>query len=109
MFEHNNEPYYVISVVAKMLDLHPQTIRHYDRLGLIRPSRTAGKMRLFSKKDIERLEQIHSFTSLGVNLAGVEMLVNLMEKMEAMKQEMENDMEKMREELEALHKHFYGE
>ncbi|MCL5773139.1 MAG: MerR family transcriptional regulator [Firmicutes bacterium] len=109
MPEHDNEPFYVISVVAKMLDLHPQTIRHYDRLGLISPSRTAGKMRLFSKKDIERLEQIHSFTSVGVNLAGVEMLVNMMEKMVTMKQEMEEDMKKMQEELEAMHEHFYGE
>jgi len=73
-----------ISVVSRMLSLHPQTIRHYEKLGLISPSRTAGNVRLFSIRDVKRLRVIHMYTSKGVNLAGVEIIVELLERMEAL-------------------------
>lgn len=69
-----------ISVVSRMLDLHPQTIRHYERLGLVRPSRTRGNVRLFSARDVQLLRQIHTYTSRGVNLAGVEIIMELLER-----------------------------
>ena len=96
------QPYFVISVVSKMLDIHPQTIRHYERLGLITPHRTEGNIRLYSRRDIDRLEQICSFTNLGVNLAGVEVIVSLLEKMETAKNEMRREMQKMIEEIMQL-------
>ena len=74
-----------ISVVSKMLDLHPQTIRHYEKLGLVSPSRTAGNIRLFSLRDVHRIRQIHAYTSRGVNLAGVEIIVELLEEMDALR------------------------
>jgi len=85
-----------------MLNVHPQTIRHYERLGFLSPHRTGGNMRLFSKRDVERLEQICSFTNLGVNLAGVEVIVKLLEKMEHQKAELINEMEQLRKEMETM-------
>jgi MerR family transcriptional regulator/heat shock protein HspR len=70
-----------ISVVSRMLSLHPQTIRNYERLGLVNPSRTSGNIRLFSMRDVQRLRQIHTYTSRGVNLAGVEIIVELLERL----------------------------
>lgn len=73
-----DEPCYVISVAAKLVELHPQTLRYYDRIGLIRPSRTAGRMRLYSQRDIETLRKIVRVTQdLGVNLAGAEVILNM--------------------------------
>ena len=98
----NSQPYFVISVVSKMLNIHPQTIRHYERLGLINPHRTEGKMRLYSKRDIDRLEKICSFTDLGVNLAGVEIIVNLLEKMETVKFHLDMEIIELRNEINRL-------
>ena len=102
MSNDKQEPYFVISVVSKMLNVHPQTIRHYERLGLLNPHRTDGNMRLYSHSDIGRLEQICSFTNLGVNLAGVEIIVNMIEKMEKIKAEMRKEMIKKSEEIDSL-------
>ena len=102
MSNDKQEPYFVISVVSKMLNVHPQTIRHYERLGLLNPHRTDGNMRLYSHSDIGRLEQICSFTNLGVNLAGVEIIVNMIEKMEKIKAEMRKEMSKKSEEINNL-------
>ena len=102
MSSDKQEPYFVISVVSKMLNVHPQTIRHYERLGLLNPHRTDGNMRLYSHSDIDRLEQICSFTNLGVNLAGVEVIVNMIEKMEKIKAEMRKEMSKKSEEINNL-------
>ena len=102
MSNDKQEPYFVISVVSKMLNVHPQTIRHYERLGLLNPHRTDGNMRLYSHSDIDRLEQICSFTNLGVNLAGVEIIVNMIEKMERIKAEMRKEMSKKSEEINNL-------
>lgn len=78
----HDEPCYVISVAAKLLDIHPQTLRSYERLGLISPSRSAGRIRLYSLSDIERLRKIQSLVNdLGVNLAGVEVIMRLQRQM----------------------------
>lgn len=94
----SDEPCYVISVAAKLVELHPQTLRYYERLGLVVPSRSRGRVRLYSQRDIERLQRIaRLIDELGVNLAGVEVILNMSERMEQMQQEMEA----VRAELEA--------
>lgn len=81
---------YTISVVAKLYEVHPQTLRLYEREGLIKPSRSQGNTRLFTDEDLKRLEVILSLTrELGVNLAGVEIILNMREKMDAMQREFE--------------------
>ncbi len=81
---------YTISAVADQYGLHPQTLRLYEREGLLQPSRSEGNTRLYTDKDLERLELILSLTrDLGVNLAGVEIILNMREKMDAMQQEFE--------------------
>src|SRR5438270_10250663 len=81
---------YTISAVAEMYDIHPQTLRLYEREGLLKPSRSEGNTRLFEDADLERLEVILSLTrDLGVNLAGVEIILNMREKMAQMQREFE--------------------
>lgn len=78
----------MISVVAEMFDVHPQTLRTYEREGLIRPSRTEGNTRLYSEEDLERIDLILRLTNeLGVNLAGVEVILNMRDRMEQMRRE----------------------
>ncbi len=81
---------YTISVVAEQYDIHPQTLRMYEREGLLKPSRTEGNTRMFTDADMERLEVILSLTrDLGVNLAGVEIILNMRVKMEEMQGQMQ--------------------
>lgn len=81
---------YTISAVAEMYEIHPQTLRMYEREGLLKPSRSEGNTRLYEDPDLERLELILSLTrDLGVNLAGVEIILNMREKMDAMQREFE--------------------
>ena len=81
---------YTISAVAEEFELHPQTLRLYEREGLLKPSRSEGNTRLYTDTDLERLELILSLTrDLGVNLAGVEIILNMREKMDAMQREFE--------------------
>jgi MerR family transcriptional regulator/heat shock protein HspR len=81
---------YTISAVATQYDIHPQTLRLYEREGLLKPSRSEGNTRLYTDSDLERLEIILSLTrDLGVNLAGVEIILNMREKMDAMQREFE--------------------
>lgn len=88
---------YTISAVAEMFDIHPQTLRLYEREGLLKPSRSDGNTRLFSDEDLERLEIILSLTrDLGVNLAGVEIIINMREKMDSMQREFERFFEYLR-------------
>lgn len=83
-----NEAYYMISVVSKMYNIHPQTLRLYEKHGLLTPTRTEGNTRLYSQRDIERLEVILNLArDLGVNLAGIEVILNMRKKMEEMQQE----------------------
>lgn len=95
-----NEPVYMISVAARLCDLHPQTLRLYERLGLVRPHRVGRKNRMYSEADIERLRQIQRLTQdLGVNLAGVEIILDLLEKLQKMQDRVEM-MERARAEME---------
>jgi MerR family transcriptional regulator, heat shock protein HspR len=81
---------YTISAVADEYSIHPQTLRLYEREGLLKPSRSEGNTRLYTDTDLERLEVILSLTrDLGVNLAGVEIILNMREKMDAMQHEFE--------------------
>ncbi|MFM8439663.1 MAG: MerR family transcriptional regulator, partial [Acidobacteriota bacterium] len=81
---------YTISAVAELYDIHPQTLRMYEREGLLKPSRSLGNTRLYTDADLERLEVILSLTrELGVNLAGVEIIINMREKMHEMQREFE--------------------
>lgn len=81
---------YTISAVAELFEIHPQTLRLYEREGLLKPSRSEGNTRLYEDSDIERLEIILSLTrDLGVNLAGVEIILNMREKMDQMQKEFE--------------------
>ena len=92
--------YYMISVVAQKYDIHPQTLRLYEREGLLRPSRTEGNTRLYSDDDLAQLETILSLTrDLGVNLAGVEIILNMRRKMERMQGEVNEFMEYVKHEL----------
>lgn len=89
---------YTISAVAEMFDIHPQTLRLYEREGLIKPSRSDGNTRLYSDEDLERLEVVLSLTrDLGVNLAGVEIIINMREKMASMQQEFERFFEYLKD------------
>ena len=98
MFD-DNEPCYVISVVARMLGVSAQTLRYYEREGLIEPSRSQGRVRLYSQRDVERLRQIKTLMSdLGVNLAGAEVILRLNRRIA----EMEREMEEMELEIERL-------
>ncbi len=86
-----DEPVYLISVVAKALDIHPQTLRQYEREGLVCPSRTDGKMRLYSQKDIDRINMILRLTrDLRVNLAGVDIILQFKDQIDAFETEIED-------------------
>ena len=92
--------FYMISVVAKAYGIHPQTLRLYEREGLLKPSRTEGNTRLYSDEDLRQLEVILNLTrELGVNLAGVEIVLNMRRKMEQMQQEVGDFVTWVRQEL----------
>ncbi len=91
---------YMISAVAELYDIHPQTLRLYEREGLLRPDRSQGNTRLYSAGDLERLELILTLTrELGVNLAGVEVILNMRESMARMQREVASLMAYVRDEL----------
>lgn len=93
------EPCYVISVAARMLGMHAQTLRYYERVGIIAPSRSRGRIRLYSQADITRLRQIQRLINdLGVNLAGAEVILRLNDRI----RQMEQQMEELRIELQRL-------
>ncbi len=95
-----NGKYYMISVVAKSYDIHPQTLRLYEREGLLKPSRTDGNTRLYSEEDLRELEVILNLTrDLGVNLAGVEIVLNMRRKMEQMQAEVSDFVAYVKDEL----------
>src|SRR3954464_3893234 len=91
---------YMISAVAEQYEIHPQTLRLYEREGLLAPSRSEGNTRLYTDEDLERLEVILKLTrELGVNLAGVEIILNMREKMEAMQKQIQGFVETLNQEL----------
>ena len=99
--ETREEPLYLISVAARLCEVHPQTLRLYERMGLIKPQRIGRKNRLYSDADIRRLRQIQRFTQdMGVNLAGVEVILNLLQQMDELRRHMEQEMDHMRDEME---------
>jgi MerR family transcriptional regulator/heat shock protein HspR len=95
-----NQAAYMISNVAKTYDVHPQTLRLYERQGLLKPSRSEGNTRLYTEEDLERLELILNLTrELGVNLAGVEIILNMRARVEEMQKEIRQFMELIQTEL----------
>lgn len=96
MIHQYDEPVYLISVVSKILDIHPQTLRQYERENLVCPSRSGGRIRLYSQRDIDRIKLILRLTrELGVNLAGVDIILRLKENVD----EMENEIASLRHEV----------
>jgi MerR family transcriptional regulator/heat shock protein HspR len=96
---------YVISVAAGMVGLHPQTLRHYENLGLVVPKRTQGNIRLYAPADIDRLHQIGRLTrELGINLAGVQVILDLRERLEKLQLEMETSQAELSAEIARLRK-----
>ena len=88
MIHQYDEPVYLISIVAKILDIHPQTLRQYERENLVCPARTNGRIRLYSQRDIDRIKLILRLTrELGVNLAGVDIILRLKENVDGMESE----------------------
>ena len=95
------ETFYAIGVVAKMFNIHQQTLRLYEREGLLKPARSDGNTRLYSDKDLERLELILNLSrDMGVNLAGVDVILNLREKLQEMQQQINELVHYLKTELE---------
>ena len=85
MSSHMDEPVFVISVAARLVEMHPQTLRKYEREGLIAPSRTHGNLRLYSDQDIERLRQVKYLVEhRGLNVAGVQLALELTQRLRAL-------------------------
>jgi MerR family transcriptional regulator/heat shock protein HspR len=98
-----DEPCYVISVAARMVELHPQTLRYYERVGLIEPQRSGGNRRLYSPRDIEHVRSIIRLVDeLGVNLAGVEVVLHMRRRMEEMQAEMDRTIAEFEAEIARL-------
>jgi MerR family transcriptional regulator/heat shock protein HspR len=95
----DQEPCYVISVAARMVGMHAQTLRYYERMGVLKPSRSQGRIRLYSVADVNRLRQIHRLVDdLGVNLAGAEVILRMNQRI----QEMNEEIEGLRAEVQRL-------
>ncbi len=96
MHHQYDEPVYLISVVSKILDIHPQTLRQYERENLITPARSSGRIRMYSQRDIDKIKLILRLTrELGVNLAGVDIILRLKDNVD----EMEDNIAELRHEL----------
>jgi MerR family transcriptional regulator/heat shock protein HspR len=95
----HDEPVYVISIAARIVGMHAQTLRQYERVGLVAPRRTSGRIRMYSRADIARLQHVQRLINdLGVNLAGVEVILRMNHRM----QEMEAEIEGLRGEVQRL-------
>jgi MerR family transcriptional regulator/heat shock protein HspR len=107
--EDKKQPVFMISIVAKMLNVHPQTLRLYEREGLIRPQRTK-RTRLYSMEDVERLAMILRLTrELGVNRSGVEIILRLRQRLEAFQRETEEMMVFLEEDIAAFNREFLNQ
>jgi MerR family transcriptional regulator/heat shock protein HspR len=103
----DDRPRYMISVAADIVGMHPQTLRIYESKGLIRPKRTAGNTRLYSEADIERLRLIQQLTNdLGLNLAGVEQVMQLQDEVERMQRTLNRMEREMREAISQVHREY---
>jgi MerR family transcriptional regulator, heat shock protein HspR len=103
----DERPRYMISVAAELVGMHPQTLRMYEQKGLVRPKRTAGNTRLYSEADLERLRLIQRLTTeLGLNLAGVEAVLDLEEQLQRMHDRMERLERQMRDAIAQVHRQY---
>jgi len=103
----DDRPRYMISVAAELVGMHPQTLRMYEQKGLVQPQRTAGNTRLYSEADLERLRLIQRLTTqLGLNLAGVEVVLDLEEQLQRMQTRMERLERDMHEAIRQVHRHY---
>jgi MerR family transcriptional regulator, heat shock protein HspR len=102
-----NHPRYMISVAADLVGMHPQTLRIYEAKGLVRPKRTPGNTRLYSEADLERLRLIQTLTTeLGLNLAGVELVLKLRDEVERLRARTERLERQLRDEVQRVHKQY---
>jgi len=103
----DDRPRYMISVAADLVGMHPQTLRIYESKGLIRPKRTAGNTRLYSEVDIDRLRLIQQLTNdLGLNLAGVEQVLELQDQVQRMRRTLDRMEREMREAVNQVHRQY---
>ena len=103
----DDRPRYMISVAADIVGMHPQTLRIYENKGLIRPKRTAGNTRLYSEADIQRLQLIQQLTNdLGLNLAGVEQVLQLQDEVERMSRRLDRLQREMRAAIDEVHRQY---
>ena len=103
----DDRPRYMISVAADIVGMHPQTLRIYENKGLIRPKRTAGNTRLYSEADIQRLQLIQQLTNdLGLNLAGVEQVLQLQDEVERMERRLGRMQREMRAAIDEVHRQY---
>ena len=97
----HDEPAFIISVAARMLGVHAQTLRYYERVGLLTPSRSRGRIRLYSQRDLERIRQVQRLIDdLGVNLAGAEVIIDMSKRIRALEEENEalrNQLQRLRD------------
>ena len=106
----DDRPRYMISVAAELVGMHPQTLRMYEQKGLVTPKRTAGNTRLYSEADLERLRLIQRLTTeLGLNLAGVEAVLDLEEQLQRMQRQLERLEREMREAIQQVHRQYRRE
>ena len=103
----DDRPIYMISVAAELVGMHPQTLRIYEAKGLVRPKRTAGNTRLYSERDVERLRVIQRLTTeLGLNLSGVEIVLQLEDQLQRMQARIDRLEREKREAVERVHKNY---
>ena len=103
----HDRPRYMISVAAEFVGMHPQTLRIYEQKGLVRPQRTPGNTRLYTERDVERLRLIQRLTTeLGLNLAGVEVVLGLEDQLRRMQARIEQLERKLREEVAEVHRQY---
>jgi MerR family transcriptional regulator/heat shock protein HspR len=103
----DDRPRYMISVAADIVGMHPQTLRIYEQKGLVRPKRTAGNTRLYSDVDVERLQLIQRLTTdLGLNLAGVELVLRLEDELKKAHARIERLQAQLRDEVQKVHKQY---
>jgi MerR family transcriptional regulator/heat shock protein HspR len=100
--DDNDRPLFMISVAAELAGMHPQTLRLYERRGLVLPQRTAGRTRRYSQHDVERLQRIQELTDLGLNLAGVERVLAMEQQLEVLQRQMRLMQQQLAEAAEAM-------
>jgi MerR family transcriptional regulator, heat shock protein HspR len=106
----DDRPRYMISVAAELVGMHPQTLRIYENRGLVRPKRTTGNTRLYSERDLERLQLIQRLTSeLGLNLAGVEQVLALQNELQGLQARIDRLEREAREQVDQVHRQYRRE